>query len=59
MKQKKDEGGRDVCAHKCKPIEGNTITHWAESDWNGWTVLDDERDQRQAQGTRKGPSKRR
>ena len=34
-------------------------THWDESGGNGWTVLDEERDQRQVEGARIGPSKRR
>ena len=39
---------------ECKPIEGSPKTHWAESDGNGWTVMVDERDQRQVGGARRG-----
>ena len=31
------------------PIEGNTKTHWVESGEKDWTVLHDERDQRQVE----------
>ena len=34
--------------HECHPIEGSPRTHWAESDGNGRTVLDDKRYQHQA-----------
>ena len=34
--------------HECNPIEGSPRTHWAESDGNGRTVLDDKRYQHQA-----------
>ena len=44
--------------HECNPIEGSPKTHWDESGGNGWTVYDDESDQRQFEGTRSGPSKR-
>ena len=53
--EQKEEGGQDECAHECHPIKGNPKTHWAESGGNGWTVLDDERDQQQLEGTRRGP----
>ena len=52
------EVGRDVCMHECNPIEGSPRTHLSESGGNGWTVLDDKRDQRQVEATRIGPSKR-
>ena len=45
--------------HECNPIDGSPKTHWAESGGKGWTALDDERDQRQVEGMREGPSKRR
>ena len=48
---------QDACAHECYPIEGSSKIHWAESGGNGRTVLDDERDKRQAERTRRGPSK--
>ena len=40
-------------------IEGSPKTHWAESGGNGWWVLDDKIDQRQAEGTRRCLSERR
>ena len=40
-------------------LNGSPKIHWAESGGNGRTVLDDEREQRQVEGTRRGLSKRR
>ena len=31
MREQKNEGERDVCAHECNPIEGSSKAHWAES----------------------------
>ena len=59
VREQKDEGGRDVCVHECNPIGGSPKTQWAISGGNGWTVLDDKRDQRQDEGMRRGLSKRR
>ena len=59
MREQKVEGERDVCAHECIPIEGSPKIHWAERGRNGWTVLNDERDQRHAEGMRRGLSKQR
>ena len=40
-------------AAECNPIEGSQKTHWAEIGGNGGTALDDKREQRHVEGTRR------
>ena len=49
----------EMFEYECKFITGSPKAHWTESGGNGWTMMDDKRDQRQVEGIRRGPSKRR